>query len=153
MSLSALDVNVSDIDVSALGINVSSLDIKTEGGDTGEVKCLTLPENGDNLNISGGGRRELVEHKVMVASGKLNVTTEDKEENFAALFGLCERNPIAEHNVAQTTFTSSVPVLNRFVHFLFSCKSDDKGGGEEKAILTRDKSGIMLSLTVLHQLL
>jgi hypothetical protein len=37
MSLSALDVNVSDIDVSALGINVSSLDIKTEVDNKTEV--------------------------------------------------------------------------------------------------------------------
>lgn len=109
MSLSALDVNVSDIDVSALGINVSSLDIKAETVDL-DVKPVkstgAANEVGDKV-ISLG---KIVESGEMlpppVKCGLENV--EDPE--FAAIFGVTQ---------GSGTEASSLPSLNgyAFVHF------------------------------------
>lgn len=100
MSLSTLDVNVSDIDVSALGINVSSLDIKAENVEI-ESKPVKATEvvnqvKSDVKNLDGIIKAEETVPPP-VSSGLDNV----QDPEFAALFG------VPQGSVTEATSLSS----------------------------------------------
>lgn len=105
MSLSGLDVNVSDIDVSALGINVSSLDIKAENVDIDTKPVITteVVKQVDNNVISLGKIEKTEEILPPSLKGALD-NVEDPE--FAALFG-APQGPATEAN--------SLPSLDGYV--------------------------------------
>ncbi|XP_034254611.1 serine/arginine repetitive matrix protein 2-like isoform X2 [Thrips palmi] len=98
MSLSALDVNVSDIDVSALGINVSSLDIKADNVDN-EVKSVKANGAGSQVDDKTKSLDEILKTEEILPSPVKSGLDTVEDPEFAAIFGAAQEAASKENSI------------------------------------------------------